>query len=148
MKALTLENLISVGTVTLSNLKLKLFFSGLLSVYAFLFNPLKTELYLAVAALITFDFITALIAVLKNNEKITSAKCSRTILKMVVYGILVSAATITDRFVIDQGQLFADLMLGFIAITEFISIIENVSKAGVETPSNLLKKLKKLKKRA
>jgi len=146
MKSLNVENLISICGSMFSHLKAKFLFSGLISVYAFLFNPLKEQLYLAVAMLIVFDFLTALLATTKTKEKITSAKSSRTILKMLVYGILVSSATMADRFIIDQGQIFADLMLGFIAITEFISIIENVAKLGVATPVNLLKKLKKIRK--
>lgn len=145
MKSLTTNNLMSVTTVTVSNLKLKLFISGLITAYGFLFNPLKTPLYIAVGVLVVFDFLTALVAALKNREIITSAKCSRTILKMFVYGIMISAATMADRFIIDQGQIFADLMLAFVAITEFISIIENVNKTGIDTPVNILKRLKSIR---
>lgn len=146
MKALTKQNIYSVSTAVFTQSGLKVAISSLFPLYAFLLDPLKTQLYYAIAMLIVFDFITAMFAVWYTKEKITSAKASRTLVKLLVYGFMVSGATLTDRFIIGNIELFADLTMGFVAITEFISILENISKLGFEVPSNVVKRLNYLKK--
>jgi len=147
MKSLTRKNVTSsVYSVVLMNGKPKIISSAFIAIYSFMFDPLMTSLYIAIAVLICFDFITAVLATFYTKDKITSAKASRTLVKLVVYGIMVSASVLVDRFIITQGQLFADLTMGFIAVTEFISILENISKAGYAIPKGVLTKLKGLKR--
>lgn len=146
MKALTKQNIYAVSVNLFSKAGFKTVVSSLFPVYAFLFDPLKTHLYYAIATLIVFDFITAMFAAYHTKEKITSAKASRTLVKMLVYGLMISGATLTDRFIVGNIELFADLSMGFVAITEFISILENISKLGFEVPSNVVKRLNYLKK--
>lgn len=147
MKSLTRQNVVSsVYSVIITNSQPKIISSAFIAVYSFLFNPVSTNLYIAIASLICFDFLTAVLATFYTKEKITSAKASRTLVKLLVYGIMVSASVLVDRFIITQGQLFADLTMGFIAITEFISILENISKAGYAIPKGVLTRLKTLRK--
>lgn len=113
-------------------------------IYSFIFDPLKTDLYIAIVVLIFFDFITAIVATYKTKEEISSAKASRTLLKLVVYGILTSSAVLVDKFIFESGQLFAIVTLGFIAITEFISIMENIGRTGFVIPNKLLNKAKEI----
>lgn len=143
---MTRQNIYSVSVTLFSKTWVKFVVSIAFPLYSFLFNPLKTNLYYAIAALIIFDFITAIFATIHNNEKITSAKASRTLVKLLVYGLMVSGATLTDRFIVGNIELFADLTMGFVAITEFISILENIHKLGFEVPSNVIKRLNELKK--
>ena len=146
MKSFTKTNLHSVIFTVFSNTSLKLTTGIGIGIYSFLFDPLKTQLYYAIAVLIVFDFITAVVSALKNKIKITSHEASRTLVKLLLYGIMVSAATMVDRFVMGFAQLFSDLTMAFIAITEFISIIENIRRYGLEVPTSVLARLKFLKK--
>lgn len=90
--------------------------------------------------LIGFDFVTGVIAAYHNNEFITSKGVRRSASKVAVYGILISAGHITEQ--ITPGTWYIqDAVITFLALTELISIIENVGKMGYAIPKKLLKKL-------
>lgn len=145
MKSLTFKNVNSVIAITASNAPVKVTTGFFLAIYSFLLDPINTKLYMGIAILIMFDFVTAIFATFKTKEKITSSRASRTLVKLVVYGILASASVLVDRFILEQGQIFADLVLGFIAVTEFISILENIGKMGYVIPTKMLEKLKSIR---
>jgi toxin secretion/phage lysis holin len=146
MKSFNRKDIRGVVITTFSNASFKTSVGVLLTVYSFLFDPLKTQLYYAIAMLIVFDFITALISALKNKVPISSREASRTLVKLFLYGMMVSAATLVDRFVVGFAQLFSDLTMAFIAITEFISILENMRKYGIQVPTGIIARLKLLQK--
>jgi phage-related holin len=146
MRSLTRENLYSISFTTFSNVGLKISSGALITIYSFFFNPLKTELYYGIAALIIFDFVTAIIAAFKRKELITSARASRTIVKLFLYGLMISGATIVDKFFLGIGEVFGDLTMVFVAVTEFISILENIKKYGFEVPTGVISRLNLLKK--
>ncbi len=73
--------------------------------------------------------------------EIKSAKILRTALKTVVYFMMVSAAYLTET----AGLGFLPLdetIIGFLAATELISLIENTANMGFAIPKKLLNKLK------
>jgi len=108
-----------------------------------------SEEYHAVAVMVLvltiFDFITAIMAVSKTGEPIRSKRVLKTVTKIVVYGLLISAASFTERVVF--GKTFMEeAVISFLAITELISIIENVGKMGYVVPNRLLNTLRDMRK--
>lgn len=130
-----------------SDILLKCAFSLTYIIYSFAFDTLKGEALVALMGLIVFDFITALFAVKKTGEKIKSGRIFRTPVKIVLYYLMISAGHFVELVIPQLSFLIDETILGFLALTEIISIFENVGKLGYEVPTNLLDKLKSLKKK-
>lgn len=121
----------------------KLAAGGFLSFFSFFFDALQRDALVALLALIIIDFFSALLAAYNSNESIKSAKIFRTALKIVVYFSLVSAGFLAEHTV--AIGIIDELILGFLAVTELISILENAGKAGYAVPKGLLNTLKDYK---
>ena len=111
-----------------------------LSLVSFLFDSLQREALLALLTLITIDFFSALLVSYKTGETIQSSKIFRTALKTTVYFVLISAGFLAEK-AIPVGMI-DDIIIGFLVVTELISIMENASKAGYMIPRGLLNSLK------
>jgi phage-related holin len=90
------------------------------------FAPLKVFMF-AVGALVMIDFIFGIIAAKKQKQPIESKKMSKTIIKLLVYQMLIITAHICETYLIDFVP-FVQVTLGFLAVVEFYSIGENFSK--------------------
>lgn len=98
----------------------------------------------ALLVLIFIDLITAIGARFKIGEAIESRKILKTATKVVVYGLMVSGAHLTENIV--PAATFIDTAaISFLAITELVSIIENAGKMGYAIPQKLLNKLVELR---
>lgn len=113
---------------------------GVLLMYLiqFSFGDISHTVLLALFMLILIDFITGVWASKMTNEKIVSAKIFRTAWKFALYFIVVSAGHFTE-VVIDYDLFIDETIMGFLALTEMYSILENMNKAGYEVPTNLVK---------
>lgn len=123
----------------------KLLASSVAVLVAYLIGTNNVANFTLLIWLICFDFVTAIMAKYKIGEPIESRKVMKTAFKMVVYGILVSAAFMTETIgmgttVLDCGVLF------YLALTELVSIIENAGKMGFSMPQRVLNNLQELKK--
>ena len=102
---------------------------------------------LCAMALVGFDFITAVIAVSKDpKQKIESSKMSRTISKIVLYAAMLAVIAVATRNLPgvggedgSNGVLGFTVMgvLGWVCLTESISILENITRAGIILPPGL-----------
>jgi phage-related holin len=113
-----MKHLLLSSGINLSNLKSS---SAFIFLAAF-FAPIKASM-IAVGVIITLDFIFGLMAAKKRKEKIESKKMSRTLVKMLVYQLLVISAHLCEHYLVDFIP-FTQITLGFIAIIEFYSIGE------------------------
>lgn len=116
-------------------------FALLIPVYTFLFGDIETKVALGLVVLIVFDFFTGLAAAKKCGHEIKSAKVFRSAIKLVVYFMFVAAGhlvEVTNPIVLGFVD---DTIMGFLAITELISIIENIGNIGFAIPKKLLNKL-------
>ena len=111
----------------------------------FTFGDISHSLLSAIMMLIVFDFITALFATRVTKEKITSAKTFRTAWKFTLYFMVISAAYFTE-LVIGTDLFIAKTVMIFLAVTELVSILENVEKIGYPMPTKLYKELKNILK--
>lgn len=132
-------NFINIIQTTIEAASLKLLASGVVAV-VFLFGELHTQGIIAVLMLILFDTILGILATRKEGSAITSRKFANVIQKSTVYFMAISAGYFTD---ITIGLYFVEAtMVGFIGVTEFISVLENMGRMGYATPKKLLNQLK------
>ncbi len=97
-----------------------------------------------IVVLMSFDLITAIMAAYKNGDPIQSRRALKTATKLSVYCILLSAMHLTEQVI--PGTTFMDeVAASFLALTEAISIMENVGRMGYAVPLKLLNQLKDLK---
>ena len=64
--------------------------------------------------------------------------------KLLVYIICVTTAALSDKMLaaVNSQNWMVSLMVGYMIVTEALSVIENLSDAGVGNLANLVKKLK------
>lgn len=121
---------------------LKLAVSGILA-FTFFFGDFHTQGIVAVLMLMIFDTILGVMATYYEGHPITSRKFSRVVQKGTVYFIAISAGYFADLAI--GWKLIQSTMIGFIGVTEFISILENIGRMGYQTPQKLLNQLKDFK---
>lgn len=105
-------------------------------------DPDKQNASVALLCLICADFFTGVFAAYKTNHPIVSHKIYRSAVKLVVYFFLIAVARLTES----AGFEWVDLdgaVIVFLAITEMISNLENVGRAGYVIPRKLLNLLLK-----
>jgi phage-related holin len=77
--------------------------------------------------LIVMDLIMGIVASRKLGEKIESKKLKNTVVKMLVYQLLIISAFISEKYMVDFLPL-TKITLAFVAIVEFSSLAENFQK--------------------
>lgn len=95
--------------------------------------------------LIVFDFLTAIIAVMRDKSlRIESAKAARTLAKVLAYSAVIAIVAIATRQVTggpdDNNGVLGFTVMGavsWICLTESISILENITRAGILLPPGL-----------
>ena len=113
--------------------------TALLAVYQFCFDVHQEQAMPILACLVLFDTITGVYAAKIVGERIESKKVVKAAFKLGIYALLVSASFMTDKLMGLSGVLELDkLMVGFLAATELISIIENAGKMGYAVPKKIL----------
>lgn len=115
-----------------------------LIVMNFLFDASQKKSIIALIVLVAMDFVTALYASYKNHEHIQSHKALRTAIKLAIYFLIISAGYIAEEPM--HVDILDDIIIGFLASTELISILENMAKSGYAVPKALLNRLKKFNK--
>lgn len=108
--------------------------------FAFMFGDNHNQAITAVLMLMIIDTCLGVAAVVYEGHPITSRKFSRVLHKGIVYMLSIAAGHFLD--ITMPHAIAQSTMLGFIAVTEFISILENVGRMGFQTPKKLLNQLK------
>ena len=108
--------------------------------YSFLFDVNQGDALIAIIVLIVIDFITGFASAKISGEEIKSAKVFRSAIKLVIYFMMISAAHMVE---LASGILSIadDTVIAFLAVTELISLIENIGKMGFAVPKKMLNKL-------
>lgn len=123
-----------------SYITFKTFFATIFVILSFLFDPLRTDAMIAILVLIIIDFMTAIMAVMKTGEEIKSRKILYSAFKTSIYFMLIAAAYVAEQAI--PIGIIDETVMAFLAATELISVLENVSKAGYAIPRVLLQTLK------
>lgn len=111
----------------------------------FAFGGIEYKIMFAILTLVIFDFITAIKRAYDKKEEIQSAKIFRTAWKIFLYFMMISAGVLAET-VIGFNFMIEETILGFLALTELISILENISHLGFGVPESLLNRLKDIRK--
>lgn len=135
-----LNYLLHLGDTLAGNFAVKLAGASALSAFAFFFGELHNQAIAAVAMLMVFDFLTGVTASWLEGKAITSRASMRSVLKSTVYLIAISAAYFADNTI--PIAFIETTVVGFVGITEFISILENAGRMGFATPQKLLNQLR------
>jgi phage-related holin len=131
-------NFIEIMQTTFEPTLLKLLISVILT-FGFLFGELHTQGIIAVLMLVSFDTILGVMASWQEGQAITSRRFGRVVQKLCVYMIAISAGFFTDSTI--GWHMVQSTMIAFIAVTEFLSVMENMGRLGYETPKKLLNQL-------
>ena len=127
-----LMNLLVINKMLQSNMVNKI----IILLVAFL-APIQAAM-IAVGVLITIDTILGILGARKIGEEITSKKFGRVLTKSLVYQLLIISSHLIETYLFDQLPL-VKITLGFLSITEFLSISENFQKC---TGANFIKYIK------
>lgn len=114
--------------------------ASLVIAFSFLMGDIHTQAIIAVLMLMIIDTMFGLAATIHEGQAITSRKFSRVVQKGAVYFLAISAGYFADLSI--GWQMIQSVMIGFIGVTEFISILENMGRLGYQTPKKLLNQLK------
>lgn len=106
------------------------------------FFPLRADLVTIVFALVAFDTITGFLRAYRWSQ-VSSSGFFRFALKMVVFYIMLATASLLDRLLVVNLPVSAlALTCGYLATTEALSILENISELGFPVPSWLVSLLR------
>lgn len=125
------------------SIEIKLAAGLTISVLSFLYDSVYLDAMLAILLLLIFDFFSAILAQKKNGHPIQSAKIFRSAQKVVVYFLLISAGFLAERATQHILPFIDETIMGFLAVTELISILENIGHMGFAVPKKLLNQLTK-----
>ena len=117
------------------------FFAG---AFAFLLGPQNYMGVVAVVILVTIDLLTAVMGEYVAGRPIESRKFLKSATKTVVYSLFLVATHLTE-FVVPGTTFLDEMVLSFLALTEMISVMENIGKMGYSVPLKLLNKLQDLR---
>lgn len=128
-----------------SDIHAKCVASFLYVLYSFSFDPAQGKGYVALLALVIIDFVTGVAGAKKSGEEIKSAKIARTAVKILTYFMFLAAAHYVE-LAVPIGTAFVDeTILAFLAVTELISVFENIGRMGYAVPKKLLNKLEQFR---
>lgn len=121
---------------------LKLIFGLLMGAISVLINQNMYQVYLAVFLLVVLDSISGLAVVwVVPGARLESKKLTKTVIKFMMYGIAFVATNQAEIATNNVLPFIDETVLGYIAITELISVLENLERLGMKVPRQLLNKL-------
>lgn len=86
------------------------------------------SILITVYLLLAFDLFSGLGKALKLREKITAAKLRLSIIKFVYYSVgIIAAYQIDNVMIAPDSLLLTKIISGYITLTEFKSLMENIS---------------------
>lgn len=97
----------------------------LLMAIVLVFAPIKATL-LTVIILVGIDLVSGLWAAKARREKITSGGLKRTIVKIMVYELVVLLAFLVQQYLTGPYVPLVNILAGYIGITELKSVLENI----------------------
>lgn len=143
LESFKLDSLKLLWEKIINNASLKFILSGLSFIGEFVFKAHK-EALLTVFLLIVLDTVTGVIKAVKAGG-ISSREFFSVAAKLLIYSILMACASLVDRTL--PVSIAMPVMYTFLAATEGLSILENISQAGFPVPTKLIDSLKVMKKK-
>lgn len=114
--------------------------------YLFLFGANLNNEIAGLIFLILTDYVTGILASYKRHIEITSRKSSRTLSKIFVFILAIAASHALEKTIYGELYFISKVVIAYLAVNEFLSIVENFSYMGYKFPSKLLKRIKDYEK--
>lgn len=124
--------------------KSKVIVSFVVPLFAFMFGFENILILKCLMLLVVIDFVTGIISAYMSGDAITSRRAVKSAFKVAIYGVLISSAHLSEK-IIPSGLFIETIVSSFLALTEFVSILENTGKMGYGIPKKLLNKLQQLR---
>lgn len=112
-----------------------------LSFLVSLFFDIK-ELILVMTMLVILDIISGVIVAMKH-KCITSRQFSKSMFKLLAYVFAIGAVRLLEYSAFDNSFMLSKMMIGILAVTEGISILENSILMGLPLPKLFLNIIEK-----
>jgi len=106
----------------------------------FSFGSIGFSIVAAVILLIIIDTITGLIGAYKQKQPITSKRFFDSVVKLLLFPMIIAAASITQTAIGTTILFIPQIVAGYLAMHEFLSIVENFGKIGYKIPQKILNK--------
>lgn len=123
----------------------------LVGLFSFFFDQVHIIALASLFMLSFFDMISAIVAVRKTpGETVRSQMIGKTGIKLGMYCLAISAGHLTESTlaaVPDFLMVIDETFIGVFAVTELLSICENLSKTGYTVPTKLIDTLSNYKKK-
>jgi toxin secretion/phage lysis holin len=104
----------------------------------FSFGSIGFQIVIAVIMLIVIDTITGLMGAKKVGEPIHSKRFFDSIIKLIFFPMIIASASITQTALGTDMLFLPQIVAGYLAMHEFLSIIENFGKIGYVIPQKIL----------
>jgi len=108
--------------------------------FQFSYGTIGFKIVVAVILLIIIDTITGVIGAYKQNEQISSKRFFDSIVKLLLFPMIIAAASVTETAIGTQILVLPQIVAGYLAVHEFLSIIENFGRIGYKIPQRILNK--------
>lgn len=113
---------------------------------ALVFLPIKATL-ITVFILVLVDLGTGIAASHKRGEKITSSGLKRTVIKFLVYEIVIMLGFLTEQYLTGELVPVVKVLGGLVGLTELKSVLENAEElTGIPLLQVLIDKLSQQEK--
>lgn len=134
---------ISIVREVCTSFVLKCFLSIFYALFTFGFSRANYIGMLGVFLLMGFHWSTGIMRAFKDGEIIRPSRWWKMFLRGVIYTILIASAHITEVSVFHFGEIFFldEMVIGFLAFTEFASVVQNCARMGFSLPKRLLNRI-------
>lgn len=107
-------------------------------VLQFSFGTIGFQIILAVILLIIIDTITGIVGAYKQKDPISSKRFFDSVIKLIFFPMIIAAASIAQTAIGTTMLFLPQIVAGYLAMHEFLSIIENFGKIGYKIPQKIL----------
>jgi toxin secretion/phage lysis holin len=144
-EVLSVENIKTILANLTDYWALKALAALALSINDWFFHPRHDNLTI-VCVFVLFDTITGFMKAHKNHV-ISSSGFFRFSVKIMVYFILMAVGSLLDKIMpVSEYVSALSIMTGFLAVTESLSVLENISALGYSVPTKVVSTLRLTKK--
>lgn len=121
----------------------KCFVSLFYALFTFGFSQANYIGMMGVFSLMFFHWFTGIVRAFKDGEIIRPTRWWKMFLRGMIYTILIACAHITEISVFHIGESFFldEMVIGFLAFTEFASVVQNCARMGFALPKRLLNRI-------
>lgn len=120
----------------------KMALSFIFTAFGLLVGVENYDILLGLGILILLDFLTGVMSSVRQGQSITSVRAIKTVTKSIVFLVFFAAANQTGLIIPGMYEFITTGIASFLALTEFISVAENVAKMGYSIPRKLLNQIK------